>query len=102
LVSSEGVYKQVKQVGALRREASILELSKKECFSSLEAEKQLSIFRIAFFSRTNLGVPMDSKMRARECKSIIVNPKDLKYRALLIHKDTATLKELGIQGSKIY
>ncbi len=96
MVSSEGVYKQVKQVGALRREASILELSKKECFSSLEAEKQLSIFRIAFFSRTNLGVPMDSKMRARECKSIIVNPKDLRYRVLLIHKDKSDLKGTNV------
>jgi len=32
----------------------------------------------------------------RECKSIIVNPKDLKYRVLLIHKDKEELRETNV------
>jgi type I restriction-modification system DNA methylase subunit len=32
----------------------------------------------------------------RECKSIVVNPKDLKYRVLMIHKDKKDLKRTNI------
>jgi len=32
----------------------------------------------------------------RECKSIVVNPKDLKYRVLLIHKDKKELKGTNV------
>jgi type I restriction enzyme M protein len=32
----------------------------------------------------------------RECKSIVVNPKDLKYRVLIIHKDKKDLKGMNV------
>ncbi|MBM3239056.1 SAM-dependent DNA methyltransferase [Candidatus Poribacteria bacterium] len=32
----------------------------------------------------------------RECKSIVVNPKDLKYRVLMIHKDKEDLKDTNV------
>lgn len=32
----------------------------------------------------------------RECKSVIVNPKDLRYRVLMIHKDKRDLKETNV------